>query len=174
VPVAFRPVALTTAAVYRVVTGGSSVFVKVLRRPVLPESLAELVGEFPWRDEAEFLLSGFPLPPGLRRPRVLRVDDLGDRIALWLEDVRCAEVEWDLPRFRRAALGLGRWAGRRRAGAGVAGAVRGEARPGRVPAAGLPSAARGPRAGTAGTAGGVAAGDRARGRVSAEPAGAGR
>ncbi|MCP2204833.1 hypothetical protein [Lentzea flava] len=114
---AFRPIALTTAAVYRVVTGGSSVFVKVLRRPVVPDSLAELVGQFPWRDEAEFLLSDFPLAPGLRRPRVLRVDDLGDRIALWLEDVRCADVEWDLPRFRRAALGLGRWAGRRFGGA---------------------------------------------------------
>ncbi|WP_312877924.1 hypothetical protein [Lentzea indica] len=114
---AFSPVALTTAAVYRVVTAGELVFVKVLRRPGFPGELAELVGEFPWRDEAEFLLAGFPLPPGLRRPRVLRVDDLGDRIGLWLEDVRCAEVAWDLPRFRRAALGLGRWAGRRFGGA---------------------------------------------------------
>ncbi|KJK36093.1 hypothetical protein UK23_42445 [Lentzea aerocolonigenes] len=114
---AFRPVAVTTAALYRVVSGGSSVFVKVLRRPVFPGSLAELVGEFPWRDEAEFLLCAFELPPGMRRPEVLRVDDLGDRIGLWLEDVRCADVPWDLARFRRAALGLGRWAGRRFGGA---------------------------------------------------------
>jgi hypothetical protein len=117
VPVAFRPVALTTAAVYRVVGGSAPAFVKVLRRPEFPGELAELVGEFPWRDEAEFLLADFPLPPGFRRPRVLRVDDLGDRIGLWLEDVRCADVPWDLARFRRAALGLGRWAGRRFGGA---------------------------------------------------------
>ncbi|MDX8035515.1 hypothetical protein SK803_35360 [Lentzea sp. BCCO 10_0856] len=117
VPVDFRPVAVTTAAVYRVVSARSSVFVKVLRRPDLPAELADVVGDFPWRDEAEFLLSDFALPPGFRRPRVVRVDDLGDRIALWLEDVRCADVEWDPPRFRRAALGLGRWAGRRFGGA---------------------------------------------------------
>ncbi|NGY60912.1 hypothetical protein G7043_18430 [Lentzea sp. NEAU-D13] len=112
-PVAFRPVAVTTAALYRVVTEEESVFVKVLCRPRIPADLVDVVGEFPWRDEAEFLLSDFALPPGFRRPRVVRVDDLGDRIGLWLEDVRCADVEWDLPRFRRAALGLGRWAGRR-------------------------------------------------------------
>lgn len=117
VPVAFEPVALTTAAVYRVVSARSSVFVKVLRRPHFPAEFRELVGQFPWRDEAEFLLSDFALPPGFRRPRVLRVDDLGDRIGLWLEDVRCADVAWDLPRFRRAALGLGRWAGRAFGGA---------------------------------------------------------
>jgi hypothetical protein len=117
VPVAFRPVALTTAAVYRVVSGSASAFVKVLRRPVFPGELAALVAEIPWRDEADFLVSDWELPPGLRRPRVLRVDDLGDRIALWLEDVRCADVPWDLARFRRAALGLGRWAGRRFGGA---------------------------------------------------------
>ncbi|SDK10733.1 hypothetical protein SAMN04488074_104262 [Lentzea albidocapillata subsp. violacea] len=114
---AFDPVALTTAAVYRVVSAGESTFVKVLRRPHIPAELSDVVGDFPWRDEADFLLSDFALPPGFRRPRVLRVDDLGDRIALWLEDVRCADVEWDLPRFRRAALALGRWAGRRFGGA---------------------------------------------------------
>ncbi|MDT7784101.1 MAG: hypothetical protein QOF58_2520 [Pseudonocardiales bacterium] len=114
---AFRPVALTTAALYRVVSPDGSAFVKVLRRPVFPGSLAALVGEFPWRDEADFLLSDFVLPPGLRRPRVLRVDFLGDRIGLWLEDVRCASVSWDLPRFRLAAVALGRWAGRRFGGA---------------------------------------------------------
>ncbi|MFJ5985135.1 hypothetical protein [Lentzea sp. NPDC092896] len=113
---AFDPVALTTAAVYRVVSAGEPAFVKVLRRPVFP-GFEELVGEFPWRDEAEFLVSDFVLPPGMRRPRVLRVDDLGDRIGLWLEDVVCADVPWDLPRFRRAAVALGRWAGRRFGGA---------------------------------------------------------
>ncbi len=110
---AFRPVALTTAAVYRVVSPDGSVFVKILRRPSFPGELASLVAQIPWRDEADFLLGDFVLPPGFRRPRVVRVDDFGDRIALWLEDVRCASVPWDLPRFRRAALALGRWAGRR-------------------------------------------------------------
>jgi hypothetical protein len=113
VPIAFRPIALTTAALYRVVSPRESVFVKVLRRPRIPDGLVEVVGEFPWRDEADFLLSDFELPPGMRRPRVLRVDDLGDRIALWLEDVVCADVPWNVPRFERAALALGRWAGRR-------------------------------------------------------------
>ncbi|MCR3750959.1 hypothetical protein [Lentzea californiensis] len=117
VPVPFDPVALTTAAVYRVVSAGEPAFVKVLRRPHVPDEFKDVVGDLPWRDEVEFLQSDFVLPPGMRRPRVLRVDDFGDRIALWLEDVRCADVEWDLPRFRRAALGLGRWAGRRFGGA---------------------------------------------------------
>ncbi|MDX3661003.1 hypothetical protein PV646_27185 [Streptomyces sp. ID05-26A] len=117
VPVAFDPVAPTTAAVYRVVSAGEPAFVKILRRPFVPARFRDVVGDFPWRDEADFLLSEFVLPPGMRRPRVLKVDDLGDRIALWLEDVRCADVEWDLPRYRRAALALGRWAGRRFGGA---------------------------------------------------------
>ncbi|WP_439656550.1 hypothetical protein ACSHWB_29585 [Lentzea sp. HUAS TT2] len=117
VPVPFDPVAPTTAAVYRVVSAGEPAFVKILRRPHIPDQVKDVVGDLPWRDEAEFLLSDFVLPPGMRRPRVLRVDDFGDRIALWLEDVRCADVEWDLPRFRRAALALGRWAGRRWGGA---------------------------------------------------------
>ncbi|MGW6445912.1 hypothetical protein [Lentzea sp. NPDC055074] len=117
VPVAFDPVAPTTAAVYRVVSAGETAFVKVLRQPFIPARFRDVVGELPWRDEVDFLLSDFVLPPGMRRPRVLRVDDFGDRVALWLEDVRCADVEWDLPRFRRAALGLGRWAGRRFGGA---------------------------------------------------------
>ena len=104
VPIAFRPIAVTTAALYRVVTPGESVFVKVLRKPRIPADLAEVVGEFPWRDEADFLLSDFELPPGMRRPRVVRVDDFGDRIALWLEDVSVADVSWDRGRLVAASF----------------------------------------------------------------------
>ncbi|TWP46922.1 phosphotransferase [Lentzea tibetensis] len=125
VPIDFVPIAPATAAVYRVVEPGRSVFVKILRSPKLwpmlaglPEHVRDrLLAEFPWRDEADFLLSGFALPPGLRMPEVIRIDDLGDRVALWLEDVACADVRWDLPRFVRAARLLGRWAGRRFGGA---------------------------------------------------------
>lgn len=121
-PVDFVPVAVTTAAVYRVVEDGRSTFVKILQSPrhspmseLMP---ADLVARFPWRAEADFLLSGFELPPGMRMPGIVRVDELGDdRVALWLEDVECADVPWDLPRFVRAARGLGRWSGRRFGGA---------------------------------------------------------
>lgn len=126
VPVGFTPSALTTAAVYRVVDERRSVFVKILQSPRhapqltgIPADLREwLVRDFPWRVEADFLLSGFELPPGMRLPGVVRIDELGDdRVALWLEDVVCADAEWDAPRFARAAQLLGRWAGRRFGGA---------------------------------------------------------
>ncbi|GLZ31623.1 hypothetical protein Lesp02_38110 [Lentzea sp. NBRC 105346] len=122
VPIDFRPVAPHTAAVYRVVDGEQSWFVKILQSPEhwsmlmgMPSDIVErLVAEFPWRAEADFLLSGFELPPGMRRPRVHRIDELGPgRVAMWLEYVECADVGWDLPRFTRAARLLGRWAGRR-------------------------------------------------------------
>jgi hypothetical protein len=122
VPVRFTPSAPATAAVYRVVDGTGSVFVKILQAPrhssvfaAVPDGLRErLVRDFPWRTEADFLLSGFELPPGMRTPHVVRIDELGDgRVGLWLEDVDCAEVEWDTPRFAHAAYLLGRWAGRR-------------------------------------------------------------
>lgn len=121
-PVRFTPTAPSTAAVYRVAGPGRPAFVKILQAPrhsplfaALPPDLQErFAREFPWRDEADFLLSGFDLPPGLRTPEVLRIDELGDgRVALWLEDVECADVTWDAPRFARAAHLLGRWAGRR-------------------------------------------------------------
>lgn len=121
VPIDFVPIAPATAAVYRVVDGERRYVVKILRSPrhwpmfaEFPEELRErLLADFPWRDEADFLVSDFVLPPGMRRPEVFRVDELGGRIGLWLEDVVCADVRWDLDRFVRAARLLGRWAGRR-------------------------------------------------------------
>ncbi len=121
VPVRFTPTAPSTAAVYRV-TGPRPAFVKILQAPwhsavfaTIPAGLRErFAREFPWRGEADFLRSGFELPPGLRTPAVFRIDELGDdRVAMWLEDVRCADLPWDPPRFERAAYLLGRWAGRR-------------------------------------------------------------
>ncbi|GHF22045.1 hypothetical protein GCM10017786_65320 [Amycolatopsis deserti] len=118
----FRPSSPSTAAVYRVVENGRVAFVKVLQAPrhspvfaALPGHLRDrLTREFPWRAEADFLLSGFELPPALRTPDVYRIDELGDgRVAMWLEDVQCADLPWDPPRFQHAAYLLGRWAGRR-------------------------------------------------------------
>jgi hypothetical protein len=102
-----------------------SIFVKILQSPrhwplidVIPPELRQgVIDTFPWRDEADVLRSDLPdrLPPGLRTPRLLRVDDLGDdRLAMWLEDITPADTPWDLERFIRAARLLGRWAGRRR------------------------------------------------------------
>jgi len=101
-----------------------SVFVKVLHSPrhwehlhlVPPDARQRFVDSFPWRVEAEALASDLPgrLPPGIRTPRVFRIDELGDdRVALWLEDVVVADTGWDLPRYARAARVLGRWAARR-------------------------------------------------------------
>ncbi len=42
-------------------------------------------------------------------PQLYRVYDASDqRLAMWMQDIRTADVEWDLPRFRRAATLLGR------------------------------------------------------------------
>jgi len=126
------PTAVSTAAVLRVAgtahTGATrlpwSIFVKILQSPrhfryidLLPADLRdEFIAGVPWRDEADALGSELPsrLPPGIRTPRVLRLDELGDdRIAMWLEDVVIAEAGWDRERFTRAARLLGRWAARR-------------------------------------------------------------
>lgn len=125
VPVRFTLTAPSTAAVYRV-TGPQSAFVKILQAPrhsavfaTVPRELRErFAREFPWCGEADFLRSGFELPPGLRTPAVFRIDELGDdRVAMWLEDVRCTDLPRDPPRLEHAAYLLGRWAGRRFGGA---------------------------------------------------------
>ena len=80
-----------------------SIFVKILQSPrhwplidVIPPELRQgVIDTFPWRDEADVLRSDLPdrLPPGLRTPRLLRVDDLGDdRLAMWLEDITPADT----------------------------------------------------------------------------------
>ncbi len=100
-----------------------AVLVKVLRSArhwplldVVPASVRQdFVDSFQWRVEADVLGSDLPgrLPAGMRTPRVFRIDDLGDdRVALWVEYVDVADVEWDRARFARAARLLGRWAAR--------------------------------------------------------------
>ncbi|GII49206.1 hypothetical protein Psi02_56300 [Planotetraspora silvatica] len=71
----------------------------------------EFVAQFPWRAELDAHACDLPLPDGLRLPRLYRVDDIGDdRLVLWMEDVRVAPRDWDLPRYRTAARLLGRLA----------------------------------------------------------------
>jgi hypothetical protein len=127
--VAYQIGSPTTAALLRVrgvaVDGDRivpwSVFVKVLQAwrhwPLIDLVPAELGrrAATEWRFEAEAYGSdlGARLPPGLRPPRLHRLQELGDdRVALWLEDVVTADAAWDRDRFRRAALLLGRMAGR--------------------------------------------------------------
>lgn len=128
----FAPTAVSTAAVLRVAGTAHasatrfpwSIFVKILQSPrhsryigMIPMDMREwFIAGVPWRDEADALGSEPPLqlPPGIRTPKVLRIDDLGDdRVAMWIEDVAIADVRWDAERFIRAARLLGRWAGRR-------------------------------------------------------------
>lgn len=101
-----------------------AVFVKVLRSPrhwpgitAVPPPLRQgFLDTFPWREEADVLASGLGdrLPPGVRTPRVYRIDELGnDRVALWLEYVVTAETPWTTDRYAAAARLLGRWTGRR-------------------------------------------------------------
>ena len=97
-----------------------SVFVKVLQHlrhwPVLallpPAAAERMQAEFPWREELSLWDAGrlARLPAGLFVPHLLGVADLGDdRVAVWMEDVRVADVPWDEARFARAAYRLGEW-----------------------------------------------------------------
>jgi hypothetical protein len=101
-----------------------SVLVKVLRSPrhwpgivVVPEPFRRALSEsYRWQVEAQALTTHLPgiMPPGMRTPRVYRLDDLGDdRLAIWMEWVNVATTPWDTARFRRAARLLGRLAARR-------------------------------------------------------------
>src|SRR3954454_10922224 len=72
----------------------------------LPEHLrGTLIEIFPWRADADVYLAARALPPGLRLPRLYRVDDLGDdSLIMWLEYVEPAPgAAWDLGRYARAA-----------------------------------------------------------------------
>ncbi len=100
-----------------------SVLLKVLRSArhwpgigVVPVPFRQsFVDGFRWQVEADVLRSDLPgrLPLGLRMPRVLRIDDLGDdRIALWLEFIETDSTPWAADKFAAAAVLLGRWAGR--------------------------------------------------------------
>jgi hypothetical protein len=114
-----------TAALHRV-SGtdadgrGWSLFCKVIQDarhwPQLgnlpPEAAARLVNDYPWRQELDLWDPDVraAMPPGIRPPQLHRVVDLGeDRLALWMEDVRCVSTPWDLSRYAAAAYLLGRW-----------------------------------------------------------------
>ncbi|HWM56773.1 MAG TPA: phosphotransferase [Pseudonocardia sp.] len=94
-----------------------SVVVKVLQSyrhvQLPPELRAAATVDHSWRHQADLYRAGVAdvLPPGMRLPRVYRIDDLGDdRVALWLEDVAVIDTAWDLARFTHAARCLGRLA----------------------------------------------------------------
>lgn len=101
-----------------------SAVVKVLRSPRglrLPDTLpgdvrrrveAMAEADRTWRHEADFYRAELDdvLPTGMRLPVRYRIDDHGDRIVEWLEDVPIADVAWDGARFANAAGLLGRLA----------------------------------------------------------------
>jgi len=103
---------------------GWSAFVKVLQHvrhwpllTLLPAGTADHFRRtFPWQEELGLWRPAFRdrLPPGMRVPELLRVVDLGDdRLAVWMEDVVPADVDWDVPRYARAARLLGELGARR-------------------------------------------------------------
>jgi hypothetical protein len=118
----------STASLERVVattTDGRriSVFAKTLQSirhsPVfafIPEAFRDAaIAGFPWHVEADVYASGLldNLPDGLRAPRLLLIDELGDdRARIWMEDVAGPLAAWDLGRYQMAAHALGRLAGR--------------------------------------------------------------
>lgn len=102
-----------------------SAVVKVLhspRRLRLPDTLpadarrlleAIVATDRTWRHEADVYRSDLDhvLPAGMRFPHRYRIDNHGDEIVEWLEDVPIADVRWDRARFAHAARLLGRLAG---------------------------------------------------------------
>jgi hypothetical protein len=67
-----------------------------------------------WRREADAYDSGLlaDLGGGLLAPRCFRIDDLGDEVLLWLEDVPDdGPSEWSFDRYRLAAFHLGQFNG---------------------------------------------------------------
>ncbi len=130
-PVAWQPVAPTTAGLARVrgvardgaTTLPWSMFVKSLQSirhwahfDQVPSHLrAEAAATIPWRLEADLYEANLAelLPDGLRIPRLYHVQPLGDeRMRLWMEDVQAVDLPWDLSRFQAAARLLGRLAAR--------------------------------------------------------------
>ncbi|MBM7783907.1 phosphotransferase [Tenggerimyces flavus] len=84
------------------------------------ERVSKLVPDFGrfdgrWRFEADVYESDLhhALPPGLRLPKVYATyehDDL--RTVVWSENVETAQVDWDIPRYQRAARLLGQLSAR--------------------------------------------------------------
>lgn len=131
-PVAHRYSAPTTRALTRVAVsardGAGAVPLRLVTKelqrareglpPGIPPPLrAFLDSQIPWRTEADVYTGDVraSLPPGLRMPDLVHVTEgPGDRVTLWLEDVRAVDRPWTAEDVRRAATGLGRLAVRRR------------------------------------------------------------
>lgn len=109
-----------TAALYRVRGPRGSVFCKVLQHvrhwpgilQMPPHIADDFVEQLPWRAELALweprVLA--TLPDGLRAPALHALVEMPDqRAAVWMEDVAEDPTPWDLDRYRRAALLLGRW-----------------------------------------------------------------
>lgn len=125
-PAAHRVENMTTAAlthVWGTLTDGTPwrVFAKTLRPawhapawdqipPVFHEEVRRALD---WQDEPRIYtgpLSG-DLPGDLRLPTLYAIDEIDERITLWLEEVDDT-TPWDVPRYRRTSAHLGRLAGR--------------------------------------------------------------
>jgi len=126
----------TTAALVRLkgtarLTGGDvtewSVFVKRLQSAkhwaylhFVPEpERIEFINAIPWRLEIAAQRSDLPrlLPDGMRLPAAYRIEEGEDeRATIWMEDVAQSELPWDLDKFTRAAILLGRLSARRQLG----------------------------------------------------------
>ncbi|GAA3223822.1 phosphotransferase family protein [Actinocorallia longicatena] len=91
--------------------------------PSLPAEIREdVTAGYPWRVDADTYLADEPLPPGLRLPRLYRLEELGDeRAIIWMEDVAEAPGAWDAARYAEAARRLGALAALRPAPAGNTG-----------------------------------------------------
>jgi hypothetical protein len=98
-----------------------SVFVKTLQpasdSPVwafIPEQFhQEVLEDLDWLGEPRIYRSPLAarLPEGLRMPAVYAIEESPNRITIWMEDV-AGHDRWDLDRYRRASVALGRLAGR--------------------------------------------------------------
>jgi hypothetical protein len=115
-PLDHAAVPAATAALERVVADGVPYVVKTLRprvdgHPHWPASI-ELDDPMWWRREADAYAPGL-LPAGdLRAARCAWIDDRGDVVELWLEDVAgTPATEWPVERYGPAARVLGRWQG---------------------------------------------------------------
>lgn len=125
---------IATAGLWRVesqVAGGAGEsmisFVKLLRHPrywpglaLVPEAFhGDIIETFPWRFELDMQRSGIAavMPDGFRTAALRHVSEIdADHLVLWSEWIEQRADPWTLEDFRRAAVGLGRLAARRREG----------------------------------------------------------
>ena len=125
-PLVENPQNMTTAALRRYrgqLPDGSqwSVVAKTLRPAsesplwdLIPEEFRpEVLRNLDWHGEPRLYDLGLHahLPPGLRPPRIYKIERADNAITIWMEDV-ADQGQWTIERYRRAAFALGRMAGR--------------------------------------------------------------